>query len=76
MRKVHNKNFILDLTKTSNSSEELCDADSPAPILMASIMSRRVSNVEFNYDVNENLSFDKDYMILKEHCAALTPDMK
>ena len=39
-------------------------------------MNRRGKYNKCNNNVNENVSFDKDHIILKEACAALTPELK
>ena len=74
--KVHNHNFMLELTKTSNASDENCGIDSTNPITLTRMMSTRGSRNRFKNDSNKNLTPDKDHIMPKESCAALTPESK
>ena len=72
----HDLNLILDLTGTINPLDEICDADSSAPVLIVNMMSRSGNNNKLNGNVHENTSFDKDHVIPKEDCTSLTPETK
>ena len=51
--KVCDHDLVLELTETSNSSEEAYNVDSPTTVLMEIVMSRKKNNNKFNRNSNK-----------------------
>ena len=59
-RKLLNQDLALELTEAFSSSEEICNVDLPAPVLIANMMSRRGDINRYNNNSSGNVSFDEN----------------